>query len=741
MTRPTGRRIVVTATVAAIVMQAVGLGLYERPGFEPSIFQIVVLGVSISAFGLLVLWYRPENRVGRLAAVIGLLAGTETVAGGVLRLSVSTVGPVESAAYVWAWLTFNLQIGWVLILLWFPDGHFHRAASRWFFVGAALIAALDSVGGFLFAPAGTLPAVVPFTVSTALRGPIAAAVWPPGLGALDAVAQLLPIGALIALVDRYRLAPQLTRQQIKWFAAPAVLVVLGGLVIAPLGNEPPPVGPIVAGLSLLVLPLPLAGAAVAIFRRRLWEIDLVISRAVAYGLLWGGLSAVFVAGAVVVGAFVIGAVAQIPIAVMVALIASVVLQPLRRRLERRVTRFVFGKRPRGYAALAELAGAPRPNGGIGELAGDLVETTVEALSVPWASVWIYVETDGTGSLRPVRGSGAGLLDAVILSPAARDALKQLGAPRSWQDLSDDLRSEIAPGMPEVAAAIVPLVAGGELIGLIACGERVHEPLERSDLELLALVGREASLLLRNVRLEAELRGRLAELQRQADELDESRRRLVTAQDEERRKIERDLHDGVQQQLVALTARLRQASMASPAKAYLMLRDLPADAEATVFALQELGRGIYPSVLADQGLAAALTAHGRRMPMDVQVEVEPPLSGRRFASEIEAALYFVGLEAMANAQKHASGARLTIALRVGSYGRRLSLEVHDDVRGFDTAQATPGTGLQNMRDRIGAERGSLIIESREGAGTWVRAEVPLAAEMVPLSERAASREER
>ena len=736
---PTRRRIVVTASVAAIVMQAAGLALYERPGFEPSIFTIVVLGLSISAFGLLVLWYQPGNRIGLLAAVIGLLAGTETVAGGILRASTTAVGPVESAAYAWAWLTFNLQIGWVLILLWFPDGRFHRDASRWFFIGAALVAAIDSVGGLLFAPAGALPAVVPFTVSTALRGPIATGVWPPPLQALDAVAQLLPIGALVALADRYRLASQLTRQQIKWFAAPAALVVLGGLVMAPLGSEPPPVGPIIAGLSLLVLPLPLAGAAVAIFRQRLWEIDLVISRALAYGLLWGGLSVALVAGAVVVGAVAIGAGAQIPLAVMVALIASVVLQPLRRRLERLVTRLVFGKRPRGYAALADLARAHRSSGGIDALAGDLVETAVEALSVPWATVWIYVETDGIGTLRPVRGAGVALPVAIILSPGARDGLKRVETPRSWDELPEELRRQIAPGMPEMAAAIVPLVAGEELIGLIACGERVREPLERSDLELLSLVGREAALLLRNVRLEAELRERLAELQRQAGELEESRRRLVTAQDEARRKIERNLHDGVQQQLVALAARLRQASLASPAKAYLMLRDLPADAESTVFALQELGRGIYPSVLADQGLAAALMAHARRMPMDVHVEVEPKLADRRFTSEVEAALYFVGLEAMANAQKHAAGARLTVALRVGSDGQRLSLEVHDDGPGFDTARATRGTGLQNMRDRIGAERGSLVIESRPGAGSWVRAEVPLAAEIVSLRERAASPE--
>jgi signal transduction histidine kinase len=277
--------------------------------------------------------------------------------------------------------------------------------------------------------------------------------------------------------------------------------------------------------------------------------------------------------------------------------------------------------------------------------------------------------------------------------------------------------EEALGTP---ATVVPLDAGGELVGILACGRALDEP-ER---ELLDVLAREGALALRNDRLEAELR-------RQVEELRRSRRRLVDAQDAERRRIERDLHDGVQQQLVALAARLKRASLAAPTGVQDELREAAAHAEESVFALQELARGIYPSLLADQGLVAALRTHAGRLPAAVHVEVEPTLAGRRFGRELEAALYFVALEALANAQKHAPGAALTVLLRSTEDGTRLVLEVHDDGPGFDASKAQGGTGLQNMEDRIGAAGGTLTVDSRPGAGTWVRAELPLEAAVIRL----------
>jgi signal transduction histidine kinase len=127
-----------------------------------------------------------------------------------------------------------------------------------------------------------------------------------------------------------------------------------------------------------------------------------------------------------------------------------------------------------------------------------------------------------------------------------------------------------------------------------------------------------------------------------------------------------------------------------------------------------------------------------MPMAIRVEDEPSLAGRRFDRELEAALYFVALEAMANAHKHAPGAVVTISLRSADNGRRVVLEVHDDGPGFKQRPASPGTGLQNMKDRMAAAGGELAIDSRPGAGTWIRAETPVAAQVVALQPDTDSR---
>ena len=251
--------------------------------------------------------------------------------------------------------------------------------------------------------------------------------------------------------------------------------------------------------------------------------------------------------------------------------------------------------------------------------------------------------------------------------------------------------------------------------MLACGQRPGDPLGERDHELLGQLARESALALRNLRLEAQLRERLAQIEEQAEELRRSRQRLVSVQDEERRRIERDLHDGVQQQLVALAARLRRASIATPADARLLLEQLAPEAEEAVFALQDLARGIFPSVLADQGLAAALRTQAARMPMAIQVEAEPNLAGRRFDRELEAALYFVALEAMTNAQKHAPGAAVTVSLRSADDGRRVVLEIHDDGPGF---KPRAGIARHGTAEHAGpAGRGRRRADDQQPAGRW------------------------
>ena len=156
----------------------------------------------------------------------------------------------------------------------------------------------------------------------------------------------------------------------------------------------------------------------------------------------------------------------------------------------------------------------------------------------------------------------------------------------------------------------------------------------------------------------------------------------------------------------------------------VLVDLADEAEQAVFALQELARGIYPSVLADQGLPAALRTQAARLPIAVTVDVDPALAGRRLDPELEAALYFVALEALTNAQKHAPHAAVAVGLRADD--GRVALEVVDNGPGVDGGPPGGGSGLQNMADRMAAAGGTFQLESRPGGGTRIAVAVPAGA---------------
>ena len=222
-------------------------------------------------------------------------------------------------------------------------------------------------------------------------------------------------------------------------------------------------------------------------------------------------------------------------------------------------------------------------------------------------------------------------------------------------------------------------------------------------------------MLRNVRLTEQLRARLTDLQA-------AQKRLVTAQDEERRKLERNIHDGAQQQLVALQVRQRLTAGfvdRDPERAKSMLAELQADTQTALEDLRDLARGIYPPLLADQGLAAAITAQARKSAVPVDVDAE---GVGRFPQATEAAVYFSILEALQNAAKYAGAARVRVTLRRDADALRF--EVADDGRGFDPTANGYGTGLQGIADRLGALDGELVIESAPGTGTVVRGRIPV-----------------
>ncbi|MGZ4151902.1 MAG: sensor histidine kinase, partial [Actinomycetota bacterium] len=220
-----------------------------------------------------------------------------------------------------------------------------------------------------------------------------------------------------------------------------------------------------------------------------------------------------------------------------------------------------------------------------------------------------------------------------------------------------------------------------------------------------------------------------------EELRDSRRRIVAAQDERARKLERNIHDGAQQQLVALAVKQRLAESLvdrDPTKAKAMLADIQAETQEALETLRDLARGIYPPLLADKGLGAALTAQARKATLPVDVETD---GIGRYPQEVEAAVYFCCLEALQNVSKYAQASRA--AVRLSATDGVLRFEVRDDGAGFDPQVVSFGTGLQGMADRLDAIRGSLEVRSAPGEGTTLTGTVPVApnADHVPAETSA------
>jgi signal transduction histidine kinase len=230
-------------------------------------------------------------------------------------------------------------------------------------------------------------------------------------------------------------------------------------------------------------------------------------------------------------------------------------------------------------------------------------------------------------------------------------------------------------------------------------------------------------LIHNARLDSALRDSLAELRRQSDELTASRARVVHAADDERRRIERNLHDGVQPHLVAVAIELRLArelSGSDRARADEILAQLEGELEHALEQLRALAHGVYPPLLRDQGLLPVLTAAGRRASLPTHVSVE---TTRRYSPDVEATVYFCCLEAIANASRHA-GPDAALTVHVWEQAGAVLFEVADDGRGF-SAGVTRGIGLLSLEDRVGALGGTLTIESAPGAGTRIHGVVPVA----------------
>ncbi|TDD96642.1 sensor histidine kinase [Jiangella asiatica] len=406
---------------------------------------------------------------------------------------------------------------------------------------------------------------------------------------------------------------------------------------------------------------------------------------------------------------------------MVAALTAVVLaEPVRARL-RELTGQWTGAGPRPASAALETFGSRMTRAvPMDELLLQLAETLRATLGPLGAEVW----TGSDGELErtvsvPERGRSRLRLAGAELAAVSRARVSGNAWAAMW--LPTVLAGAGDPGRRAVRIASVTHL--GRLLGLLVVVRSADDrPFGEDDDRVLADLARQVGLALHNVRLDSALQASLEELRQSNVELQASRARIVSAADASRRRIERDLHDGAQQHLVAMAVKLGLARRAVDGDVGALLDELRSDVQETLGELRDLAHGIYPPLLREHGLGEALRNAASRATVPTMVEVG---TDRRYGADVEAAVYFCCLEALQNAAKHA-GDGASVVLEVGEEAGALVFEVRDDGTGFDPATAAQSHGFVNMRDRLGAFGGVLTVTSSRGAGTVVRGRLPATA---------------
>jgi signal transduction histidine kinase len=496
------------------------------------------------------------------------------------------------------------------------------------------------------------------------------------------------LASAAALFVRFRRAQGEERQQIRWLAYGAAIATFFFLALLATGiglgpNETSPLNEISFYLFFLTvgLGIPLA-AAVAMFRYRLYDLDIVIKKTVVAGVLAAFIALVYL-GVVIAVPLVIrgtaGTTADL-FSLAAALIVALAFNPVRRAARRLADRLVYGERASPYEVLSEFSERVAETYSTDDVLPRMAQIVAAGTGATEAAIWLRVGSE----LRPAASWPDG--------GRARNALRMQG--------------EELPDLPPQTSAF-PVRHQRELLGAVSVTMPANDPMNPSKEALVRDLASQAGLVLRNVRLIEELRA--------------SRQRIVAAQDDERRRIERDIHDGAQQQLVALAVKLRLADAMvdkDTAKAHDLLTQIQQEANRALQDLRDLARGIYPPLLADKGLAAAVEAQARKSPVPIAVEAD---GIGRYSQEIEAAVYFCVLEGLQNALKHAVSTRTTV--RLAASDGQLTFQIADDGRGFDTAVGAYGTGLQGMADRLDALGGTLEVRSAPGQGTTLTGRLP------------------
>jgi len=639
---------------------------------------------SFATVGALLAWKRPANPIGWLLSATGLTYSVATLS---LLLAQFPGTRVWSHWLGWLWL---VGIGFVVfVLLLFPTGTL--PSRRWRPVAwAAGVTAAGWGLGNAFAPViiTAAPLTVPNPIGVA--GPAGHAVQVAGQ-ACGVLLGATGVAAIMSLVFRYRRAQTVEREQLKWLVYAGALIVVGQVVQIPIGKimgSSQAFTNVQNALTTGTIALVPIAIGIAIFRYHLYDIDVVINKTLVYGSLAVFITGVYVAIVVGLGSLAQrGARPSLALSIAATAVVAIAFQPVRAWVQRLANRLVYGRRATPYQVLADFAGRMAGAYAAEDLLPRMARILAEGTAATRADVWLKTgDTFHDGAAWPA--------DAPPLTPARATAAD-------------------VPAYP-AADRILPVRHQGEVLGALSVSKRPGEALTPTEDRLLADLASQVGLVLKNAGLREQLLARLEEIRA-------SRLRLVAAQDAERRRIERNIHDGAQQQLVALAIKLSitESMIGTDTEGEReLLAELREDAAGAVEELRDLARGIYPPLLAGEGLVTALQAQARKAAVPTSVTAD---GVGRYQQDLEAAVYFCVLEALQNVAKYAGATRAEV--RLAASGHHLRFEVTDDGAGFDPESRGYGTGLQGMADRLHAHGGSLDVRSAPGAGTTIAGRLP------------------
>ena len=623
-----------------------------------------VENLAVPVVGFVLASRRPANRIGWLFLAAGLTLALQSLSEQYgLHALIAAPGSLPAArasAWLsnWIWVIPPAMLAFVFLL--FPTGQLRSPRWRpaaWFVGGVFALIAVDLL----------------VNATRLWSDPYSHAGNPLVLAPLLILPPVALVVSVAAVVVRFAKSASEERLQLKWFAAAAVLVV-ATLLTSDLANSV--VANVLQFLAFLCL---WVAIAIAVLKYRLYEIDIVISKAVLYGSLAIFITAVY-AGLVAGVGTLVGNRHSALLSALAAAVVAVAFQPARQWAGRLANRVVYGRRATPYQVLSQFAQRIGSTYSAEQVLPQMAHIVADGTGAERVVVWLRVDDE----LRPEASSGD-----------CRDA-----APLP-------VYGHEMPALPDTDMS-VPVVHEGDLLGAISVRMPRGEPLRPAGQQLVADVASQAGLVLANAGLIKDLRA--------------SRQRLVTAQDETRRRLERNIHDGAQQDLVALGIKLRLGGMTvaeDPAQAEQIFGELQADATGALENLRDLARGIYPPLLADLGLAAALNAQASKSPLPVAVEAD---GIGRLPQDTEAAVYFCCLEALQNTAKyaHASTARICMQAKNAT----LCFTVSDDGAGYDTRHTPMGSGLRNMADRLAALGGRLQVRSAPSQGTTITGHLPV-----------------